>query len=81
MYASRDWAMKFVAEEISNKRLDLGVRGEEDVRPEIEDVAVDLDRAGVSTDTVFALEGLPVALPGSFAASAQPSDPRARHRE
>ena len=49
-------------EKIADESLDLGIGREEDVRAEVEDVAVDLDRTRMTADPTLALIYLPVQL-------------------
>src|SRR5260221_558414 len=51
------------AEEISDEVADFGIRREQDVRAEVEDVPVDFDRARVTADAILALVHLPLEVP------------------
>ena len=68
-----------VAEQIADERLHLRVVREQDVRPEVEDVAVDHDRARVAARLALLLEHEPVALSAMLqrVRSGQPGEPGA----
>src|SRR6185295_5774359 len=52
-----------IAQQVADQRLHLGVDGEQDVRPEIEQVAVDRGRARKTAHPILALVDLPMILP------------------